>query len=103
MKDRETSRKRTLNGIRKHLALGVALPGMLAMSISVQAQSTKLPSSKKSLFGASTVTSPTKSSPRVELGSKSAPKTGSVLKKPRETLKLPSLWLLTKSRLLSNI
>ena len=47
MKDRETSRKRTLNGIRKHLALGVALPGMLAMSISVQAQSTKLPSSKK--------------------------------------------------------
>lgn len=82
MKDRETSRKRTLTGIRKHLALGVALPGMLAMSISVQAQSTKLPSSKKSLFGASTVTSPSKSSPRVELGSKSAPKTESVLKKP---------------------
>ena len=78
------SRKQMLSGIRRRLALGLALPGLLVLSISAQAQTSKFPIGKKSIFGTPKVASPSKPASRVNVGRTtigkeiSAPKTPSV-------------------------
>ena len=68
MTNHNPSQKRKLNGIRGRLALGLAVPSVLVLCISAQAQTSKLPMAKKSIFGTTKAATPSKTISRVDSG-----------------------------------